>query len=147
MPDHLKLLAQLLGFRQRMLEQQPVFSGEGPQFYPQALGRNLRYATAEPSWTTKLMPHEEIAFRQWVAAKKVPFDPDEQTPDYDMRGYFRAMQAGQAEPWNGPGSHFPDTFKTPRDTTFSAESKNSKASPLVWYGDKLLNLDTGEVIK
>lgn len=121
----------------------PRFSSEGPKFYQQAFAANRQYAKPGPYQET-LPPAQEQQFRQWVAANNVPFDPNAKTVDYDMRGYWRAMLAGQAPPWK-QGSHFPDTYKTPYDTSFSNESKYATAdSPLVWRGDNLLiNLRTG----
>ena len=72
---------------------------------------------------------EEPAFRKWVKDNKVPFDPDAKGPqDYDMRGFWKALQAGDEKAKSGidPNDgklHYPDYWKTPYHETFSAESQ------------------------
>lgn len=121
---------------------QAVFAQEGPQSYALATQRNKQFAKPGPE-LTKLPPHQESAFRAWVAAQSVPFDPNEATPDYDMRGYWLANpQAAHAT-----GQHFPDTYKTIRDATFSAESKYAKpGTPYVWQGNNLVDQRTNQLI-
>lgn len=124
----------------------PLFTDEGPEHYGEAFAHNRPFATEGP-YQTMLPPEQEEQFRQWVAKNKVPFDPEEDPTDYDMRGYWQAQQAGEAEPWTGPGSHFPDTFKTPYDTTFSGESMYAKPeTPFEWQGDNLIDTRDGSVI-
>lgn len=124
----------------------PIFTGEGPEHYQAAYAHNAPFAVPGP-YDTKLSPQEEPAFQQWVKQNKVPFDLADKTPDYDMRGYWQAMKAGKAEPWKGEGSHFPDTYKTPYDTTFSGESRYAKpGTPFVWQGDNLVDQQTGKLI-
>lgn len=119
-----------------------VFSHEGPDVYAQAALRNRQFAKPGPE-LTHLGALQEAAFRAWVAAQHVPFDPNEATPDYDMRGYYTANPGAQ----HGPGDHFPDTFKTIRDATFSAESRYAKpGTPYVWRGNTLVDQRTGQVI-
>jgi hypothetical protein len=73
----------------------------------------------------------------------VPFDPNASTVDYDMRGYW---SASGGKGWTS-GSHFPDTYKTPYDTTFSAESKYAKSdTPFVWRGDTLIDKRSGNPV-
>jgi hypothetical protein len=124
-------------------KQQPLFSGEGPEFYDRAFAENRRYAI-DPPWLTVLSPADEASFRAWVSANRVPFDPNAEIVDYDMRGYWLdEIKPGGV--WDG--DHFPDTWKTPYDTTFSAESKYAIPScPLKWEGDRLFNTDTGRLI-
>jgi hypothetical protein len=118
------------------------FTQEGPQFYAQAYQQNAPFAKAGP-YQTRLPASQEEAFRQWVKSKGVPFDPNAPVVDYDMRGYFAAT-GGRG--WK-QGSHFPDTFKTPMDTTFSNESKYATAdNPFVWKGDYLVDRRTGQVV-
>jgi hypothetical protein len=145
MPHPLADLVAILQNREASRQGQPLFTEEGPEHLAAALKHNLPFATKGP-FQTALAPHEEAAFRTWVAQNKVPFDPEEKMPDYDMRGFWKAQQTGQTEPWKGQGSHFPDTFKTPADTTFSAESKYAKKAPFVWKGNDLIDLSTGQLI-
>ena len=124
--------------------QGPVFSAEGPQFYQQAYQRNAPYATGG-SYQTSLSPTQEQQFRSWVANRGVPFDPNQPVQDYDMRGFWKE-QPKQADAWK-LGSHFPDTYKTPYDTTFSAESKYAtKANPFKWSGNNLIDTSTGQLV-
>lgn len=124
----------------------PIFNMEGPDFYDKAFARNSQFAHPGP-YDTPLTPPEEGQFRQWVQQNKVPFDVQAKVNDYDMRGYWKDMLAGKAEQWKGQGSHFPDTYKTPYDTTFSAESKYAKpGTPFVWKGDNLIDKRDGSVV-
>lgn len=120
----------------------PVFTGEGPQHYAAAFRHNRPFAKSGP-YQTRLNVSQENAFRAWVKQHNVPFDVHAKTVDYDMRGYFKAS-GGRA--WRS-GQHFPDTFKTPYDTTFSRESKYAtKDNPLAWHGGTLINRKTGQVV-
>ncbi len=123
---------------------QPLFTQEGPLNYQRAF--QLFHASAKPSTTnyqTQLTPQQEDSFRQWVFHNNVPFDPNAKIVDYDMRGFFKA--AG-GKGW-APGQHFPDTFKTPYDTSFSNQSKYAVANnPYVWFGQTLIDKRTGNVI-
>lgn len=124
----------------------PIFNQEGPQFAQRAYQHNAPFAT-KGSYKTQLSPDQESAFRQWVILNHVPTDPDNPTSDYDMRGYWLAMSQGKTEPWKGQGSHFPDTYKTPYDTTFSAESQYAKpGAPFVWEGDQLADTRNNSVV-
>jgi hypothetical protein len=121
----------------------PMFTSEGPQFYGRAYKHNRPFATKGP-YQTKLSSAQEKSFRLWVRKNHVPFDVGASKVDYDMRGYWLAMIAGTVPPWAGGGTHFPDTFKTPYDTTFSAESKYAtKNNPFVWKGNNLVDQRTG----
>lgn len=123
-----------------------LFSAEGPQFYQQAFQHNAPFATKGP-YQTQLAPAAELLFRLWLSQNKVPFNPDESTQDYDMRGFWQAMQNGQVPQWQGGKHHFPDTFKTPYDTTFSKESKYATPNnPFAWQGDSLIDTRTGQVV-
>jgi hypothetical protein len=137
-------LSSLTG--QQPQQQKPLFSAEGPDLYAQAYQHNAPFAKPGPYQTT-LPPADEQQFRQWVSQNRVPFDPSTPTTDYDMRGYYQAMKAGKAEPWKGAGSHFPDTYKTPYDTTFSGESQYAQPNtPFVWRGNTLIDKRTGQII-
>jgi hypothetical protein len=114
---------------------QPLFPGEGPQYYGAAYAHNRPFATGGPYQTT-LPADKEQQFRQWVVTNRVPFNPDENPTDYDMRGFWRETGAAG---WH-PGSHFPDLYKTPYDTTFSNQSKYATANcPFAWHGDNLID--------
>jgi hypothetical protein len=120
----------------------PKFTTEGPKHYAAAYQQNRQYAKPGP-YQTKLSPRQESAFRQWVRKNKVPFDPHAKTVDYDMRGFYKATGGT----WAGGRAHFPDTFKTPYDTTFSSESKYATTNnPFVWRGSKLIDRRTGQVV-
>ena len=115
----------------------PLFNHEGADLYRAALAHNAPYATPG-SHQTPLTPQQAAEFRAWVARYNVPV-----TPDYDMAGYFLASN-GAPHP---PGAHFPDTFKTPLDTSFSGQSKYAKpGTPFVWVGNTLVDAHTGKVI-
>jgi len=67
-------------------------------------------------------------FRSWVGTNKIPFDPTEANADYDMRGFWKALQVGDpmaltAVNPNDQQIHFPDYWKTPYHQSFSAESQ------------------------
>lgn len=135
-----------------------TFSDEGPQFYGLAYARNKPYAKGGP-YFTKLTPHEETQFRQWLKTSGNPsnFDPDAKVTDYDMRGYWKDY-ASKGKNLSGINKsdmrlHFPDTYKTPYDTTFSGESRYAKPNlPLKWVDsgvpgkERLINTKTGEVL-
>jgi hypothetical protein len=114
------------------------------------LKRNLAYA--RPDWKaqlTQLPPETEKAFMDWVAKNKVPFDPKDKYPDYDMRGYYLSLQKGQA-PQAAVNAidkalHYPDTYKTPYHESFSKESQWATEGAPSWVGEKLVS-PKGEVI-
>jgi hypothetical protein len=115
------------------------------------LTRNAPYAKPSDSYQTPLEPPEEGAFRTWVQKNGVPFNPDDQVTDYDMRGYWRSLQrgadAGTAVNPNDGQLHYPDTYKTPYHQSFSAESIYAKPNAPVWINDhQLADPKTGKVI-
>lgn len=127
----------------------PLFSDEGPAFYARAFEYNRRYATAGPYVTALLSPADQAAFAAWLVAFRVPFNANAAFTDYDMRGYWLAViKPGGV--WDG--QHFPDTWKTPYDTTFSAESQYAAPGcPLKWIDgadghERLFNTATGEFV-
>src|ERR1700678_904319 len=85
-------------------------------------------SVAKPGpYTTTLSPLEEQQFKVWVAQNKIPWQ-DSPTSDYDMRGYWKAQQAGDKDARTeinpvDKKPHYPDTYKTPYHKTFSRESK------------------------
>src|SRR4051812_39454776 len=46
-------------------------------------------------YSTSLPSMDEFQFRKWVEQNRVPFNPDQQVTDYDMRGFYQAAQQGQ----------------------------------------------------
>jgi len=119
---------------------QALFPAEGPEYYDAAYRHNAPFATQGP-YQTQLSAQDEKAFRSWVSTNRVPFDPDANVVDYDMRGYWK----DNGGKWSG--GHFPDTYKTPYDTTFSGESKYAKpGTPFVWRGDSLIDTRDGSLI-
>jgi len=125
-------------------QQKPTFTTEGPELYQQAYAGNKQFAKPGP-YHTPLSPEEEKQFRSWLKSSKNTggFDPDAPISDYDMRGYWKDVVSkgkGAAK----AGEHFPDTYKTPYDTTFSAESKYATPdNPYVWQGDTLVDKRSG----
>ncbi len=120
-------------------KQTPEFSTEGPKLYGEAYRHNAPYAVDGP-YQTPLAPGEERKFEHWLGAHDVPFDPAAKRVDYDMRGYFKAGGRDAT-------GHFPDTFKTPFDTSFSSESKYATPdNPLDWKGNRLVDTDTGQTV-
>lgn len=90
--------------------------------------RNQPYVQpGEHNYNTQLRPSEEAAFRDWVQKNNVPFASTAKTTDYDMRGFWKALQAGDptarsAIDPNDKQLHYPDRWKTPYHETFSHES-------------------------
>lgn len=88
-------------------------------------------------YTTKLSPDEELKFRLWAA------DPKNNSmqylaskfPDYDMRGFWKAMVSGDPNAKRGGNLHFPDTYKTPYHRSFSNESKYALPDAPHWVDD------------
>ena len=91
--------------------------------------RNKPYVRpGEHSYNTPLTPRGEEAFRSWLKKSDVPFDADASVTDYDMRGFFKALSAGDpravsAIDQNDQRVHYPDYWKTPFHETFSSESQ------------------------
>lgn len=120
----------------------PLFTDEGPEYYDAAYRHNVPFSRPGP-YVTSLDGNQEKAFRDWVASKQVPYDPNEQVSDYDMRGFWRDTGGSN---WR-KGQHFPDTYKTPYDTTFSRESRWATPDcPFVWQGDNLIDMRNGQLI-
>ena len=71
---------------------------------------------------------KEREFQEWVKANKVPFNISAPVSDYDMRGFYGALQAKDPTAMtavnpNDQQMHYPDYWKTPYHETFSAESQ------------------------
>lgn len=108
-----------------------------------------KYAKPGP-YATALSPQDEVAFRQWVSANRVPFNPNDQVSDYDMRGYWRDVAAsGGSQTRVNPNDHqmhFPDTYKTPHHRSFSAESRYATDGAPSWVNDHQLALPDGKIV-
>jgi hypothetical protein len=97
--------------------------------------RNKAWAKIGP-YETALNSNQEKQFLQWVGQNKIPFDPNEEMQDYDMRGYYKALTDNKVAPRDPAGNmHFPDTFKTPYHETFSNESRYANYDAPRWMGD------------
>lgn len=90
-----------------------------------------------------LDPKREQEFQKWAMQNKVP-----QSNDYDMRGFYQAMQnydprAMSSMNPNDQQMHFPDAWKMPNHPTFSTESKfyNPQTMPTTptWQGGSIGN--------
>src|SRR5215831_1173652 len=83
---------------------------------------------ASEDYNTQLPFLDELQFRNWMAQNRVPFNPDAAISDYDMRGFWRAMQQGNRRAVSSVNPfdqrlHYPDYWKTPLHKTFSSESQ------------------------
>ena len=115
--------------------------------------RNLPWVKAGTHiYNTVLTPDQEKQFRSWVQKNKVLFDPNAHVSDYDMRGFWLALQNGDpraksAVDPNDKKIHYPDYWKTPYDATFSNQSQwaNPESAPHWTSDDKLVTPD-GRVI-
>lgn len=94
----------------------------------------------------------EMQFRQWVQQNNVPFDVHAPMSDYDMRGYWQALQRNQPmargteiNP-NDNRPHFTDYYKTPLHKTFSGESQWGDANTPRWANDSQLAAPSGKVV-
>lgn len=111
-----------------------------------------QYAKPGP-YVTQLSPEEEAEFEQWVGTQKVkdpttgqeePVWRDSPTSDYDMRGFWKAMQSGDPEATRSAQTgHYPDRFKTPYHRSFSNESQYATPDAPKWVKDK----ETGEEVQ
>lgn len=100
-------------------------------------------AQGQQNYTTQLHPLDEMAFRQWVGQNNVPFNPNQQMQDYDMRGFWQGLQqqnphAMTAVNPNDQQLHYPDYWKTPYHQTFSGESKFAGPVAPAWQGNQLV---------
>lgn len=89
-------------------------------------------------YQTVLEPSQEANFQSWVKQNKVPWQ-DTPTADYDMRGYYKAMQSGDPLARQASNMHYPDTYKTPYHKTFSNESKYATQDAPSWQGNRLVD--------
>jgi hypothetical protein len=103
------------------------------------------------NFNTPLSPVEESLFRNWVNTNKVPFDLQALSSDYDMRGFWRALMAGDPRATTGINPddkklHYPDYWKTPLHESFSAESQWANDRAPRWINEHQLALPDGTVI-
>lgn len=154
---------QFLGDKHKMAEERGVFATPAPP----ATRTETKPAAATPApvtpkpapsstgqlkpggYTTKLQPADETKFQTWAKEKKVPWQ-DTPTADYDMRGYWQSMQAGDPNAKQQLSEfdkkpHFPDTWKTPYHKTFSNESKYAPKDAPHWDGNRLIDKN-GKVV-
>jgi len=102
-------------------------------------------------FNTPLPPEQETQFRSWVADRGVPFDVEAPVSDYDMRGFWQALQAKDPRAWqslnvNDASMHFPDYWKTPYHETFSNESQWATQDAPTWDAlDRLVDRE-GNVV-
>jgi len=103
------------------------------------------------STDTRLDLLNELAFRDWVAQNKVPFDPNAPPSDYDMRGFYQALQQGSpiaatAVNPNDHLLHYPDYWKNPSHVTFSSESQFAGPGAPSWINDSQLASPNGRIV-
>lgn len=103
----------------------------------------LSHAKPGP-YKTQLEEKEESQFQQWVKENDIPWQ-DSERADYDMRGYWKALITGDPRAKRAPNKHFPDTWKTPYDKSFSNESMYALPSAPRWSGNKLIG-ENGKVL-
>jgi hypothetical protein len=95
---------------------------------------------------------KEQEFQRWVTANKVPFDPNVNGPqDYDMRGFWAALMAGDprassAIDPNDQRLHYPDYWKTPYHETFSNESQWATPNAPQWNDKDQLVAPDGTIL-
>jgi hypothetical protein len=66
--------------------------------------------------------------------------------DYDMRGYWKAMQSGDPLAVRDQETmHFPDKYKTPYHESFSNQSMYATKDAPTWTGDYLFDKDNNLV--
>lgn len=85
-------------------------------------------------YTTPLPMVDEMKFQQWAKQNNVPL-----TNDYDMRGYWKALQAGNPIAVQAGNGHYPDVWKTPVHQSFSNESIYATPNAPHWFGNKLVD--------
>lgn len=113
--------------------------------------RNKAYSKVAANYQTQLNPATEAKFREWVKANKIPFNPDAKVSDYDMRGFWVALQlqnplATSAIDPNDKNLHYPDYWKTPYHETFSNQSQWALPGAPSWNKLDQLVLPSGAVV-
>lgn len=102
-------------------------------------------------YNTALPQMDEFAFRDWLAANKVPFDPNNPNQDYDMRGFYQGLMQGNPRAAtsvnpNDNQMHYTDYWKTPYHETFSAQSKYAPPGAPNWINDSQLADPAGNIL-
>lgn len=96
---------------------------------------NFLSGVAKPGpYTTSLPMVEELKFQEWARKNNVPL-----TQDYDMRGYWKALQSGNSIATQAGNGHYPDVWKTPAHASFSNESIYATPNAPHWFGDRLMD--------
>lgn len=96
-------------------------------------------------YTTQLDPQAEAQFQDWVKSNNIPWQ-DSPTADYDMRGFWKAMQDKDPRAVRSfANKHFPDTWKTPYHASFSNESMYAPPDAPHWQGNQLVD-KSGKVV-
>lgn len=112
--------------------------------------RNKDYlADGDHTYQTQLTPEEEAQFQQYIADKSDKQDIGrDDAPDYDMRGWWKAMKAGDPKAEmqivtdkHGTLKHRSDWWKTPYHESFSADSQWAGKKAPKWKGDQLVAPD------
>ena len=104
-----------------------------------------------PEYNTKLPDLQEMQFLNWLKQNNVPFDPKASQSDYDMRGFYQALQQGNpaattAVNPNDNLMHYPDYWKTPQHQTFSSESQWAGPNTPQWVNDSQLAAPNGKIV-
>lgn len=121
----------------------PVIHGDQGDTIPveaQNFERNKQWAKPGP-YVTPLTSAQEAEFQRWVKDNGIPFNPNDPHPDYDMRGFWKAMITGNPQAKRAANLHFPDKWKTPYDATFSNQSMYARSDAPHWVGNKLYTSD------
>jgi hypothetical protein len=105
----------------------------------------------QSSQNTQLPTLQEMQFLNWLKQNNVPFNPSAPSSDYDMRGFYQALQNGSpmaqtAVNPNDNQMHYPDYWKTPQHQTFSAESQWADPNTPQWVNDSQLAAPSGKVV-
>ena len=124
--------------------------GEGALAVSDAVPRLPDYA--KPGNYNTELGAMEPQFQQWIKQNDIPFDVSAPVSDYDMRGFYKALQEGHPEAKeainpNDGKIHFPDYWKTPYHESFSNESQwaDSQKAPHWNSKDQLVTPD-GKIV-
>lgn len=119
----------------------------------QVFANNQQYAASpgQTNYNTSLPQMDEFQFRQWLADKQVPFDPNAANQDYDMRGYWQGLMQQNPRAMSGVNTndgklHFSDYWKTPYHASFSNESKYANPNAPQWINDSQLAAPNGRIV-
>ena len=121
-------------------------------FRSKLYNRNKQYSKPDWNITTFKTDKEEEDFLKWVDKRKIPFDPNDPFPDYDLRGFYKAMLSGDEKATSGINPkdnkmHFSDYWKTPYHESFSNESQWATKDAPAWINNKLVDIKTGKILK